>query len=63
VEENGPVAGLPSPFHTLPLPYGETWQRWAEAVKQNLEDAGIKVELVATDVAGSAKAVSTLGLE
>ncbi len=36
----------------LPLPYGETWQRWAEAVKQNLEDVGIKVELVATDVAG-----------
>jgi len=36
----------------LPLPYGETWQRWAEAVKQNLEDVGIKVEMVATDVAG-----------
>ncbi|MEH3147822.1 MAG: ABC transporter substrate-binding protein [Methylobacterium frigidaeris] len=36
----------------LPLPYGETWQRWAEAVKQNLEDVGIKVELVATDVPG-----------
>jgi len=36
----------------LPLPYGETWQRWAEAVKQNLSDVGIKVELVATDVAG-----------
>lgn len=36
----------------LPLPYGETWQRWAEAVKQNLEDVGVKVEIVATDVAG-----------
>jgi peptide/nickel transport system substrate-binding protein len=36
----------------LPLPYGETWQRWAEAVKQNLEDVGINVEMVATDVAG-----------
>lgn len=36
----------------LPMPYGETWQRWAEAVKQNLEDVGIKTELVATDVAG-----------
>ncbi len=36
----------------LPMPYGETWQRWAEAVKQNLEDIGIKTELVSTDVAG-----------
>ena len=36
----------------LPLPYGETWQRWAEAVRQNLQDVGINVEMVATDVAG-----------
>lgn len=36
----------------LPLPYGETWQRWAEATRQNLIDAGFNVELVATDVAG-----------
>ncbi|WP_274425325.1 ABC transporter substrate-binding protein [Chelativorans sp. YIM 93263] len=36
----------------LPLPYGETWQRWAEAVKQNLEEVGINAEIVATDVAG-----------
>lgn len=36
----------------LPLPYGETWQRWAEAVKQNLGEVGINVEIVATDVAG-----------
>ncbi|MFK4445434.1 peptide/nickel transport system substrate-binding protein [Caballeronia udeis] len=36
----------------LPLPYGETWQRYAEIVRQNLTQAGIKVELVATDVAG-----------
>ncbi len=36
----------------LGLPYGETWNRWAEAVKQNLEDAGIKVDLTPTDVAG-----------
>jgi peptide/nickel transport system substrate-binding protein len=36
----------------LPLPYGETWQRWAEAVKQNLQDVGINIEMVATDVPG-----------
>lgn len=41
-----------TPVRILPLPYGETWQRWGEAVKQNLEDVGINVEIVATDVAG-----------
>jgi len=40
------------PVRLLPLPYGETWQRWAEAVKQNLEEVGINVSLDATDVAG-----------
>jgi peptide/nickel transport system substrate-binding protein len=40
------------PIRILPLPYGETWQRWAEAVKQNLAEVGIESELVATDVAG-----------
>ena len=40
------------PLNLLPLPYGETWQRWAEAVKQNLGDVGIPVKLQATDVAG-----------
>ena len=37
----------------MPLPYGETWQRWGEAVKQNLQDVGINIETVATDVPGS----------
>ncbi|WP_346896597.1 ABC transporter substrate-binding protein [uncultured Roseibium sp.] len=41
-----------TPVRLLPLPYGETWQRWAEAIKQNLEEVGINVEMVATDVAG-----------
>lgn len=36
----------------LGLPYGETWQRWAEAVKQNLTEIGMTVELVPSDVAG-----------
>ena len=36
----------------LPLPYGETWQRFAEMARQNLAEVGIKVELQATDVAG-----------
>jgi peptide/nickel transport system substrate-binding protein len=36
----------------LPLPYGETWQRWAEVTKQNLAEVGIDARIVATDVAG-----------
>ncbi|OPZ00336.1 peptide ABC transporter substrate-binding protein [Bradyrhizobium sacchari] len=36
----------------LPLAYGETWQRWGEAVKQNLQDVGMTIETIATDVAG-----------
>ncbi|WP_321333373.1 ABC transporter substrate-binding protein [Breoghania sp.] len=40
------------PLRLLPLPYGETWQRWAEAVKQNLAQVGIPVEIESTDVAG-----------
>jgi len=40
------------PVRLLPLPYGETWQRWAEAVKQNLDEVGINVEIEATDVGG-----------
>ncbi len=36
----------------LPLAYGETWQRWGEAVKQNLQDVGMNIETVATDVPG-----------
>ena len=40
------------PVRLLPLPYGETWTRWGEAVKQNLIDAGINVTVQSTDVAG-----------
>ncbi|MFP5475392.1 MAG: ABC transporter substrate-binding protein [Gammaproteobacteria bacterium] len=36
----------------LPLPYGETWQRQAEMVRQHLGQAGIKIEMTPTDVAG-----------
>ncbi len=40
------------PLKLLPLPYGETWQRWAEVVKQNLAEVGIPLEIQSTDVAG-----------
>src|SRR6202790_3266018 len=42
----------------MPLPYGETWQRWGEAVKQNLKDVGINIETIATDVPGSNQKIS-----
>jgi peptide/nickel transport system substrate-binding protein len=46
------------PIRLLPLPYGETWQRWAEAVKQNLEEVGIPVNIESTDVAGWGQRIS-----
>lgn len=36
----------------LALPYGEVYSRAAEAVKQNLIDAGVNVEIQTTDVPG-----------
>ena len=36
----------------LALPYGETWTRWAEAIRQNLSDVGVNLEIVSTDVPG-----------
>ncbi len=36
----------------VPMPYGETWMRLAEVVKQNLADVGVNVDIVSTDVAG-----------
>lgn len=43
---NGEVVRL------MPMPYGETYTRWIEAIRQNLTDVGIKTELVNVDVAG-----------
>lgn len=36
----------------LGLPYGETWTRWGEAIKQNLADVGVNLQIESTDVAG-----------
>lgn len=36
----------------LAVPYGEVWSRWAESVKQNLEEVGVKIQVENTDVAG-----------
>lgn len=47
----------------LVLPYGETWTRWAEATRQNLEDVGVKVNLVTTDVAGWSERVGSFNFQ
>jgi peptide/nickel transport system substrate-binding protein len=40
------------PIEFLALPYGETWTRWAEAIRQNLADVGVDLQIVTTDVPG-----------
>jgi peptide/nickel transport system substrate-binding protein len=47
----------------LVLPYGETWTRWAEATRQNLEDVGVSVNLVTTDVAGWTERVGNFNFQ
>jgi len=42
----------------MPLAYGETWQRWGEAVKQNLQDVGIKYRDHRHDVPGGNQKIS-----
>ncbi len=46
------------PIRLLALPYGEAWTRWAEAVKQNLTDIGLNLQLATTDVAGYGQRLS-----
>lgn len=41
------------PVRLLALPYGEVWTRTAEMVKQNLQAAGLNVQLVSADLAGA----------
>lgn len=43
----------------VPLPYGELWQRQAEYTREALAAVGIKVNLVATDVPGWFKRLTT----
>ena len=41
------------PVRLLPLPFGETWSRMAEMVKQHLTQAGFTVETVSADLPGT----------
>ena len=40
------------PIKFLALPYGETWTRWGEAIKQNFADVGVNLVIETTDVPG-----------
>ena len=40
------------PLRFLPLPFGEAWARTAEMARQNLQEAGFKVELISADLPG-----------
>ncbi|MDB5732240.1 MAG: peptide transporter substrate-binding protein [Variovorax sp.] len=40
------------PLRLLPLPFGEAWSRTAEMIRQNLQEAGFKIELVSADLPG-----------
>lgn len=41
------------PLRVLGLPFGETWQRMNEMTRQNLSQAGFKVETINADMAGT----------
>lgn len=51
--------GVRLELRMLPLPYGETWQRFAEYVREQLNAVGIKANIVATDVAGWAQRMNS----
>ena len=51
------------PVKLLALPYGEAWSRWAEAIKQNLSDAGVNVVIETTDVPGWTQRASNWDFE
>lgn len=36
----------------MPTPYGENWTRTAEIARQNFQDVGVNIEMIATDAAG-----------
>ena len=50
-------------LHFLGLPYGETWTRWAEAIKQNFADVGINMDIVSTDVPGWTQRTSSFDFD
>lgn len=44
--------GVYATLDLMPLPYGETWQRQAEYIRQQLKEIGIETNVVSVDVPG-----------
>lgn len=55
--------GVRATVKLMPMPYGETWQRLGEYLKQSLKQVGINVVLESTDVAGWVQRVSNWDYE
>lgn len=55
--------GVRATVKFLPMPYGETWTRLAEYIKQSLGKVGIKVVLESSDAAGWVQRVSNWDYE
>ncbi len=53
------ASGVRAELRLMPLPYGETWQRYAEYVRERLVDIGIKVKMEAVDVPGWVQRLTT----
>jgi peptide/nickel transport system substrate-binding protein len=56
-------AGVRATIRMMPLPYGETWQRLAEVVREQLGQVGIAVQLEAVDAGTWAARVSDWDFE
>ncbi|MWD29366.1 ABC transporter substrate-binding protein [Aquicoccus sp. SCR17] len=61
MEESGVEAegGVYATLDLMPLPYGETWQRHGEYIRQQLKEIGIETNVVSVDVAGWVERTTT----
>lgn len=50
--------GVRAELKLVPLPYGETWQRLAEFIRERLSEIGVGVTIVSTDVPGWYKRIT-----
>ena len=50
--------GVRAELKLVPLPYGETWQRLAEFIRECLSEIGVGVTIVSTDVPGWYKRIT-----
>jgi peptide/nickel transport system substrate-binding protein len=57
------ASGIRAKFKFLQFPYGQTWTKASEVVKQQLGRIGLEIELEATDAGGWAQRVSNWDFE